>query len=313
MLHLEGRHPRPQSLAFSPDGRLLAVGGIGHGIAVWDTRTGTAVNSRCAASSYFGWDVAFTPDARQVMLANGERGWVAIDPASGVAEPLAHFDKDRPQAMDRDGDWVVVSTVVFPITAVGPWRSVKLHAYRLAVGGPAHIWSVKADTVLINRVKCVPASDRIVCVEFRAFQAEGPTNRLTLVLRDRATGQVVAESPAPAESATALAVHPGGRWAAVCSGPRTLVWDLYDLSAKPRRFVSPSRKHVAHAAFSPDGAVLAIGGNDGLVTFWDPATGKPSKSFDWGLGRVGVVGFAPDGSLSVACGDAGGVLLDFDP
>lgn len=309
MQSLSGQLMAPLAVRFAPDGRLLAVSGFG--VEVWDTREGTCVLPMCARSAYFGWDVAFTPDGRRLMLANGGLGWVAIDPATGATQRLAELARNSPQAMDTDGHFVAFATVVTPITAVGPWRSVNLWAYRTDTDPYRQLWSCKADAALISRVRVVPDGDTIVCIEYRAFQAEGPTNKTALVLRGRTDGHVRAEAPVPAEGAASLAVSRDGRWAAVCpgSGSSVLLWDLNDLQRKPRRLVGPTRKHVRCGAFSPGGRILAVGGNDGRVTFWDAIAGKPIESFDWGLGRVGAVGFAPDGLRCAACDDRGRVVI----
>jgi hypothetical protein len=304
---LSGGLKSPESVEFAPDGRLLAAGGFG--IQVWDTRDGSLVLTDCARTAYFGWDIAFTDDGRRLLLANGQLGWVAIDPQTGTIKTLANFGKASPLAMSHEGGWVVLATVVYPVTAAGPWRSVKLHAYRLTADVPERLWASETTAALINRLRVIPGTDTFVCLEFRAFSAEGPTNKLTLTVRSRANGRILAEALVPAEGTEAMAVHPSGRWAAACTGSGILVWNLGDISQRPRRFGNPSRKYVRCLAFSPDGHLLAAGSNDGLVTFWEPATGKRVRSFDWSIGQVTAVGFARDGLRCAAAGKTGHVVV----
>src|SRR5262249_72061 len=49
---------------------------------------------------------------------------------------------------------------------------------------------------------------------------------------------------------------------------------------------------VKCASFSPDGRWLATGGVDGLVIFWDVATGQERARFDWQIEDVYSVAFA---------------------
>jgi WD40 repeat protein len=68
--------------------------------------------------------------------------------------------------------------------------------------------------------------------------------------------------------------------------------------------------HVStDAAFSPDGRVIAVASLDGAVTLRDAVTLRETARFDWGVGPVHGVAFAPDGLTCAAGADRGRVVV----
>src|SRR5262249_30863944 len=64
------------------------------------------------------------------------------------------------------------------------------------------------------------------------------------------------------------------------------------------------------AAFSPDGKLLATGGGNGKVKFWDAETGKPNgRSFIGNPGWVRSLSFDPTGRLLLTAGTDGLIRL----
>ena len=74
----------------------------------------------------------------------------------------------------------------------------------------------------------------------------------------------------------------------------------------------PHRHWVKAVAFSPDGRLLASGGNDKTVRLWDPATGEHRRTLTGHTGSVSAVAFSPDGRLLASGGGDRTVRL-WDP
>lgn len=64
----------------------------------------------------------------------------------------------------------------------------------------------------------------------------------------------------------------------------------------------PSKPRILDAAYSPDGRVLAVSRRDGTVTFLEADTLAPRRTYDWKLGPLYSVAFAPDGLTCAAGG-----------
>src|SRR5262245_47014763 len=54
---------------------------------------------------------------------------------------------------------------------------------------------------------------------------------------------------------------------------------------------------LQHVLYAPGGKLLATTGADGLVRFWEPATGKLLRRIEDDRNRIHLVAFSPDGKL----------------
>lgn len=89
-----------------------------------------------------------------------------------------------------------------------------------------------------------------------------------------------------------------GRTLAALSGDNTV--KLWNLETKADYADLDHDSHITTFAFSPDGARLASGLNDGTVHIWDPATGKHVAAWKCHPGWIGAVAFLPPDSTTLA-------------
>ena len=104
-----------------------------------------------------------------------------------------------------------------------------------------------------------------------------------------------------------LAYGPDGLTLASCGtySNEVQLWDLTALDRRGPDFLPPQGKRVAALAFSPDGKLLATGGQDQIVYLWNITGARPTLQRRL-LGHrrpVAALAFAPDGATLASAGE----------
>lgn len=269
-----------RSMAFSPDGRRLAVGG--DNITLWDIESGAELRT-------LEWNlgsitsVAFSPDGRRLAAANGDRGWLIM---------IKLWDLESGECLRT---FVGHNGGVFSI-AISP------DGRRLASGSTdqsVKLWDLASGAELRT---LQGHNGWVVGVEFssdgrRLVSAGGDS----LKLWDAETGAELRTLKGHTSSIRSVAFSPDGRQLASASEDNTIkLWDVE--SDAEARTLMRHKLEVESVAFTPDGCRLASASDDHTIKLWDADSGAELLTIRGHNGWVADVKFSPDGRRIATAG-----------
>ncbi|MBD2728558.1 NACHT domain-containing protein [Nostoc sp. FACHB-892] len=260
------------SVAFSPDGKLLATGDADGKTYLWQVENGKLLFTFTGHSSWVK-SVAFSPDGQILASGSDDQTVKLWDVQDGkcLTTLQGHSNWVRSVAFSPDGR----------ILASGSEdQTVKL-------------WDVHTGKCLktlqgnTNRVRSV------------AFSPDGQTlasgsEKQTIKLWDVQTGKCLKILQGHSSWVRSVAFSPDGQILTSGSDDQTVkLWDIH--TGKCLTTLQGHSNRVWSVAFSPNGQILASGGDDQTVKLWDVQTGKCLRTLQGHSNRVMSVAFSPDG------------------
>lgn len=265
------------ALAFSPDGRALALAGRHLACRLIDATDGRRLWSATSRHT-FALSVAFARTG-DVLCRDG-----------GLSVRTAADGTERRKV----GPWCRAFAPTPDGRSALAVNSLDLVRYDLATG------AADAETALecgvVNRIAAAPDGRFVAAVGCQQFG----------LLAD---GKVIARAKERALSsgAFALAFSPNGRSVVFTAGRTLFVWDT--LAAREVHRVQLEAKYFMDAAFTPDGLRLITVSKEGAARVWDAATWTCERTLEWDAGPLRAVAVSPDGTRAAVAGDSGRVVL----
>jgi len=289
------------SVAYSPDGTTMAVGGTS--LELWSAASRTLIASRPLPAAAYVNAIAFAPtgDYLAVAYGNGTAQLLDARTLAPVSKPFTATSKGSVESVAYSPDGSTIATS--------------------ADDGSVRLWSV-TDPAHPRQLSSVPDSGASVYTV--AFAPDGRTLAAAGV-DDFTRLWDVADPAHPVRLgkplgglhgyAIGLAFSPSGGLLAVGSQDGTVhLWNVSDparATAVGAPLTGPAG-YVWAAAFSPDGRTLAVGVTDGSVWMWnvaDPAHPSLVASLTGPPSHVYSVAFSPSGAQLAATSYEGTVHL----
>jgi WD40 repeat protein len=295
-----------RSVAFSPDGKLLAYGLNDGRLGIWDWQSmisSTTVPARHALfTAHPGGveSVAFSPDGRTLLSGGWDKHVKLWDLTANPALPrllwefAGHTDGVRSVAFGGFGRLVVsggfdgIVTVLSAGTGQRDWTSPKLEQP-------------------VNGVQFSPSGHEIAMAmgDYSKGTPGDPVGQPGEVQLWSWPGRKrIATLHGWTRECKSVAFSPEGGLFAATGGDGTSRLYVYDADSCKEKSVLKSGPFTAGVAFRNDGRLLATSNWSGQVLLWDPATAQSRAGFEAHGENIPCVAFSPDGGyLATASAD----------
>ncbi|MCC3536149.1 MAG: NACHT domain-containing protein [Microcoleus sp. PH2017_25_DOB_D_A] len=262
------------AVAFSPDGKLLAIGGTDGVVRCWDVASRKELLT-CKGHSSLVRSVAFSPNGEILASGSNDRTVKLWDYRTGecLQTCQGHSDLVISVAFSPDGQ----------ILASGSNdKTIKL--WDCHSGQSLQTWQYHNDWVL--SVAFSPDGQTL---------ASGSSDK-TIKLWDCYTGECFQTWQGHNDWVNSVAFSPDGQTLASGSSDRTVkLWDCY--TGECFQTWQGHNDWVNSVAFSPDGQTLASGSDDRTIKLWDCHSGECLQTWQSHSDFVRSVAFSPDGQI----------------
>jgi WD40 repeat protein/beta-lactamase regulating signal transducer with metallopeptidase domain len=328
---LKGTLFRMQYVAYSQDGRYLAVAGgrfenpRNGRVGVWDLKTGTQLPVIMNLSAPL-LSLAFSPSGKTVVAGGFDRqlhAWSVPD-MKPLMTMSGHQANTETVLFSPDGKSIVSSSDdrtlrIWDASTGEPLATLSGHSNAVLAavfakdgktlysGGIDKVIRLWDPSTYRQTGTLQPGADALEIPEPVLSVAASPDGKYiasahedkTVRLRDATTGQVLRTLRGHEDVVSHVAFSPDGKYLSTASFDKTV--KLWKVSDGTELFTLKGHTNwVFSSAFSPDGNLLATGAYDKTIRLWYVHTGKPAATLTGHAATVRSVAFSPDGKRLVS-------------
>lgn len=283
--------PTIDSVAFSPNGQLLATTNLGDTVSVWNIRGGSVELKGHKAKVY---QVTFSGDGRYVASASADNTAAVWEPVTGVRlrSLSGHSDEINTVQFSPNADYLVTASDdrTARIWSTQSWSTaavIRHHSREvtnatfsadgrrvLTVGNDG--WVAVSDLTgrLLVSIR-TPAGT----LDSATFSPDPGSDLIATTGSDRmgriwksGSGQEVATLSGHTDTINSIEFSADGRWVVTASDDNTArIWDAG--TGRQLRLLRGHVRSVESAHFGPDGKTVVTASLDGTSRVWDATTG----------------------------------------
>jgi WD40 repeat protein len=268
------------SVAFSPDGKLLATGDSDGEVRLWQVKDGKQLFTLKGHTSWV-WSVVWSPDGQTLASGSEDQTVRLWDVATGQCLKVFHGHTYRVFSVAWSPDGQTLATGSEDQT-VRLWDVSTSQCLKVLCGHASGIWSV-------------------------AWSPDGQTLATgsidhTVRLWDVSTSQCLKVFHGHTSWVFAVAWNPDGQTLATCSQDQTVrLWNTSE--GECTKVFHGHTSWVFKVTWSPDARSLASSSDDHTVRLWNVSDGQCIKALWDHTSRVWSVAWSPDGQILATCSE----------
>ncbi|MDE0022355.1 MAG: WD40 repeat domain-containing protein [Candidatus Poribacteria bacterium] len=283
------------SLAYSPDGKLLASVSDQYDVRIWNAETGAQLHYIKGIAS--GGVMLFSPDS-QTLVCSGKTyshvNWPLriVDPQKGavIRSIYGHTRTIHAAAFSPDGKKLVSGG---DDASIRIWDAVTGAPLRMIGKGEDHLYQTaySPDSKTLIQIASGAGdlyADHIELI--RILDSESGALIQTIVGPDQKTNYIIHALYSPNSDEFA------------CRQDDYSIWIFSMRERKALRIIKDQKYGVSTISYSPDGKILASGSYAGPIQLWNPDTGENIRTLHGHANAVGLIVFSRDGRYIASAG-----------